>query len=93
MDIDVKGAARIRAKTTDCVTIFIIPPTFKELAKRLAKRRTETREAIKKRLSLARKELKDRVKYDYILINKDLNKAVNLIESVLELENSRRYNI
>lgn len=93
MDIDIQGAAKIRSKTRDCVTIFIIPPTVAELAKRLKKRKTETRDAIKKRLALARKELKERSKYDYIVINKDLKKAVSQIESILELENSRRYKI
>jgi guanylate kinase len=93
MDIDVQGAAKIRKKVRDCVTIFIIPPSLKELKARLQKRKTESREAIKKRLNLAKKELKERSKYDYIVVNKDLAKAVNLIEGVLELENSRRYKI
>ena len=94
MDIDVQGAMKIKSKIRDCVTIFLLPPSFSELARRLKNRRTDTPEAVAKRLALAKKELKERVKYDYIIVNKDLNKATEnleeLFESIYKLECFKR---
>jgi|ERR1035437_1248018 guanylate kinase len=94
MDIDVQGAMKIKFKIRDCVTIFLLPPSFSELARRLKNRRTDTPEAVVKRLALAKKELKERVKYDYIIVNKDLNKATEnleeLFESIYKLERFKR---
>jgi guanylate kinase len=91
MDIDVQGARKIKSRIKDCVTIFILPPSFSELARRLKDRRTDTAEAVAKRLSLAKKELKEREKYDYIIVNKDLNEATGFLESIYALERFKRY--
>ena len=89
MDIDVQGAGKIRKKV-DCVTIFIVPPSFKELSRRLSNRRTESKEAVKKRLALAKKELKERSKYDYIIVNSFLTEATGYLDSIYALETLRR---
>lgn len=90
MDIDVQGARKIKSRIKDCVTIFILPPSFSELARRLKNRKTDTAEAVAKRLSLAKKELKERAKYDYIIVNKDLNEATGFLESIYALERFKR---
>jgi len=91
MDIDVQGARRIKNRIKDCVTVFILPPTFKELEKRLKKRKTETKKDMRSRLFLAKKELKERKKYDYIVINEDIGRTVELLECVLLLEKHKNY--
>lgn len=91
MDIDVQGAKKIKSKIRECVTIFIVPPSFSELARRLKDRKTDTSEAVAKRLALAKKELKERSKYDYIIVNKDLNEATGFLECIYALERFKRY--
>jgi len=94
MDIDVQGAAKIRRRMKGkCVTIFIVPSpnsSLAELKKRLLNRRTETRQDVQLRLELAKKELKEKGKYDYIVVNKDLKKAVQNIEKIYRLQQSKR---
>jgi len=86
MDIDVQGADSMREKIKNCVTIFITPPSYAELKKRLLKRRTDSVQEIKRRLALAKKELKERKKYDYIIQNKDLKKSVARLETIVTKE-------
>jgi len=93
MDIDIQGARKIRRKEKDCITIFIIPPTFRELEKRLKKRRTESKNNMKKRLDLAKRELKERKKYNYIVVNKELKEATYFLECIYRLEMFKRYKI
>ncbi|MCX8093778.1 MAG: guanylate kinase [Candidatus Goldbacteria bacterium] len=86
MDIDVQGATQIRKKIPDCITIFLRPPSLKELKKRLFKRKTETEEEAKKRINLAKKELKEQKKYDYILTNKKVRDVVDTLEAIYKYE-------
>ncbi len=93
MDIDVRGANKIKTKLKNCVTVFMMPPDFNELEKRLRKRKTDSEKSIKKRLKLAKKELKERENYDYIIVNKDLKETINCLEIIIKLEKFRRYKI
>jgi guanylate kinase len=86
MDVDIQGARNLKKKIRDCITIFIIPPSFEELEKRLNNRRTDSPENIKKRLELGKKELKERKKYDYILINDSVESAVKNLGYIVDLE-------
>ena len=83
--LDFKGAQRIkRLYPKDAVTIFIIPPSIKELRKRIEGRSVGTREdEILKRISCAEAELKNISKYDYSLKNINLFKAVKEIENII----------
>jgi guanylate kinase len=90
MDIDVQGAAKIKRKISDCITIFLRPPSLNELKKRLFKRRTESVEEAKKRINLAKKELKEQEKYDYILTNKNINDVVETLEAIYKYEKFKR---
>lgn len=89
LEIEVKGALKIKEKFNETVLIFIIPPTFTELTSRLLGRRTETEEVVNYRLARAREELKLFKQYDYIVINDDISHAVRQINAIVEAEKLR----
>ncbi len=83
IEVDVNGAAQIREKMPEAVSIFIMPPSFAELKRRLSGRGTESEELIQKRLTSALGEIKRAVEYDYIVVNKDIAAAADDIMSVI----------
>lgn len=86
LEITVEGAINIKKKYPECVLIFILPPSYDELRKRIVGRGTEEFEIIEKRLEQAKNEMKFVYKYDYAVINDDLQEAVNDIETILTAE-------
>ena len=87
IEVDVNGAAQIRQKMPEAVSIFIMPPSFEELRRRLSGRGTETEEVIAQRMESALSEIKRATEYDYIVVNDDIATAVDDIISVI-LSNS-----
>ena len=95
LDIDVQGAAQLRALCADssefceaCEFIFIMPPSFEELERRLRARGTETEESILRRLANAKGEMEHANEYDHIIVNDDLDRAVReFTELILGLRN------
>ena len=83
LDIEVQGAAKVRARCPDALFIFIIPPSFEELSRRLHRRNTDSEEVIAGRLAKARQELREIPKYDYLVINDKVANAVHEIEAIL----------
>ena len=83
IEVDVNGAAQIREKMPEAMSIFIMPPSFAELKRRLSGRGTESEELIQKRLTSALGEIKRAVEYDYIVVNKDIAAAADNIMSVI----------
>lgn len=83
IEVDVNGAAQIREKLADAVSIFIMPPSYEELKARLSGRGTETQELITKRMNSAIGEIRRASEYDYIIVNDDIDTAVNDIMSVI----------
>ena len=83
IEVDVNGAAQIREKLPEAVSIFIMPPSFAELKRRLSGRGTESEELIQKRLTSALGEIKRAVEYDYIVVNEDITAAADDIMSVI----------
>lgn len=83
IEVDVNGAAQIREKLPEAVSIFIMPPSFAELKRRLSGRGTESEELIQKRLTSALGEIKRATEYDYIVVNKDIAAAADNIMSVI----------
>ena len=82
LDIDVQGAAQLRALCSDspefceaCEFIFIMPPSFEELERRLRTRGTETEESILRRLANAKGEMEHAHEYDHVIVNDDLARA------------------
>lgn len=83
IEVDVNGAAQIREKMPEAVSIFIMPPSFAELKRRLSGRGTESEELIQKRLTSAHGEIKRAAEYDYIVVNEDITAAADDIMSVI----------
>jgi len=90
LDIDVQGAAQIKRKIPDAVSIFILPPNRFELEKRLRERGQDSEEKIQKRLDEASREIENYGKYDYILVNDKLDASVRALEAILLSERLRR---
>lgn len=90
-DIDYQGAQQLMAKArTDVVSIFILPPSKKELESRLHRRAEDTEEVIIQRLENSKVEIPHWREYDYVVINDDLNDAYNQVRSILTAERLRR---
>ena len=90
MDIDVQGARQIRRKFPEAVLIFVMPPVFGELKKRLEGRKEDGPEVIAARLERAREEIRDCGRFDYIVINDDLERASQDLISVIRGQRCRR---
>lgn len=90
-DIDWQGVVQLKQKvSSDMVTIFILPPSMKELKKRLINRNSDHPEEIEKRIQEARFEITKATEYDYILINDNLDEAVITIKSIIIAETCKR---
>jgi len=95
LDIDVQGAAQLRTLCADsaefceaCEFIFIMPPSFEELERRLRARGTESEESILRRLANAKGEMDRAGEYDHIIVNDDLARAVReFTDLILGLRN------
>ena len=86
-DIDWQGSRKIKKKLgKDVVSIFILPPSKKELIRRLKKRAQDPDHIVKKRLSFYKKELSHWKEYKYVLINNNLSDTVKKIKFIIESE-------
>ena len=90
LEIEVQGALKVMEKCPDAISVFILPPSMKELRRRLNKRGTETDDVIEKRLSQAEVEIKQAEKYDYIMINGALDDAVNDLAAIIKSQELKR---
>jgi guanylate kinase len=90
LDIDVQGAEQIRKKIESAVFIFILPPLFPELKKRLEVRGQDSESTISKRLEMAKKEIKHYREFDYLVVNDDLAEAAAELKSVILSQRCRR---
>jgi guanylate kinase len=84
LEIDVKGAIKIKESYPDSVLIFILPPSFDELVNRLKNRRTEDESDFQKRIERAELELRLKEKFDYFVSNDEIDKAVSDIKCLIE---------
>lgn len=92
LEIEVQGALNVMSKCPEAVSVFILPPSMKELRRRLNKRGTETDEVIEKRLAQAEGEIKQAVKYNYIMINGALEDAVNDLNAIIKSQELKKEN-
>jgi guanylate kinase len=90
LDIDVQGAAQIKRKIPNAISIFILPPNRIELEKRLRERGQDSEEKIQRRLDEASREIENYGKYDYILVNDRLDDSVKALEAILLSERNKR---
>lgn len=81
--LDVQGALQIEKVFPDAISIFIMPPSFEELEKRLRNRNSDSEEEISKRISIAKEEIKYKDRYDYNIINDNIDKCVEEIEKII----------
>ena len=83
LEIEVQGAMQVMERMPECVSIFVLPPSFEELERRLRGRGTETEDKIQKRLETARGELAYADKYQYRVVNGgDLEAAYQELRSI-----------
>lgn len=89
LDIEVEGASNVKRKADNAVLIFVAPPSFEELSRRLHGRRTENEEVVRARLKEAQVELKQIPNYDYLVVNDSVIRAASDIISILNAEDCR----
>lgn len=87
IEVDVNGAKEICQKLPEAITVFIMPPSYKELKRRLSGRGTETQDLIDKRMKEALNEIARATEFDYIVVNDDINTAV---DDIIEVMSSSR---
>ena len=87
LDIDVQGFIQINRSLAKHTSIFILPPSFDELEKRLNTRGLDSKEVISKRLENALVELKSAKLFDYIVLNDEFSKTIKTLSSILFEEN------
>ena len=92
LDIEVQGAAKVRSTCPEAVLIFIIPPSFEELSRRLHGRATDNEDVIAGRLQKAREEYQQIPNYDYLVVNDKVSTAAEEIISILTAEDCRTRN-
>lgn len=92
LDIEVQGAAKVRSKCPEAVLIFIIPPSFEELSRRLRGRNTDNEDVVNGRLKQACEEYKEISKYDYLVVNDKVPAAAAEIMAILQAEDCRVQN-
>ncbi len=93
LDIDPQGARAVMEKEKDCVSVFVLPPSYGALKVRLQKRNTENPEEIERRLHNARGEIAEMNRYHYLIVNDDLELAFEQLLAVVraEKQNANRY--
>jgi len=90
-DIDWQGTLQLLARArADMVTIFILPPSIRELRKRLERRAQDSKETIETRLKNARIEMEHWKEYDYVLVNEDLDQSCARVRSILAAARQKR---
>ncbi len=93
LDIDVQGAAQLKKRIHDAVTIFILAPSREILEQRLRSRSQDSEETILRRLADAAREIQDYGLYDYVLVNEDLELAAETLKSIVRAERVKRIRV
>ena len=89
LDIDGQGARQLRKQDLGGTFIFLLPPSLKELRRRLSRRGTEGEAALQERLRKAQVEMAEARGYDYLIVNDDLEKAKDRLKAVIIAEHQR----
>ncbi len=93
LDIDVQGAAQLKKRIPDAVSIFVLPPSREILEQRLRSRSQDDEVVIRRRLADAAREIRNYRLYDYVLVNNDLNLAVETLKAIVRAERVRRIRV
>ena len=92
-DIDWQGTQQLRDMDTsraDLVTVFILPPSTRDLEKRLLTRAQDPKEVVAQRMAKAADEMSHWAEYDYVLVNRDIATSLNNLKSILTAERLKR---
>ena len=89
LEIEIQGALKVKELVSGAIFIFILPPSMKELKRRLITRGTDSMEKILDRFKTAYKEINEVTKYNYVVINDDIDNAVEKVKSILISERCR----
>ncbi len=92
LDIDVQGMKRVQEQAPDAVKVFVLPPSYEELERRLKQRRLEDDETIRMRLAIAKTEIERYRDYDYIVVNDTIEESARVLESVIRAGAARPAN-
>lgn len=90
LEIEVQGALKVKSIMPEAVMIFVVPPSIKELRKRLSERGRESNEEIERRIEAAKWEFTQSPKYNYVIVNDDLDKCVKNTLEIIKKENDRQ---
>ncbi|MBU0671149.1 guanylate kinase, partial [Patescibacteria group bacterium] len=84
--VDPQGARTFKKMMPEAISIFIMPPSYEYLEKRLVNRETDTKEVIKQRLETARKELENLLDWDYLVVNEEgkLDEAATEVKEIID---------
>jgi guanylate kinase len=83
LEIEVQGAIQVKSRRNDAVLIFIMPPSFSDLEKRLLSRGTEEKKVIQERIAIAKNEIRYAPEYDQIFVNDDLDQCIKEIKEYM----------
>lgn len=89
LDLDVQGAAQVRQRVEDAVTVFILPPSYEVLEHRLRGRGQDDEASIRRRLAAAGREIDAFEKYDFAIVNDDLDACVEELKSIVRAARCR----
>ena len=87
--IDVQGARQVRSHGANAIGIFVLPPSFEALERRLRGRSKDSEDAIRKRLATARREIRAVAEYEYVIVNDELDTCVDRLRSIVLAERAR----
>lgn len=87
--IDVQGARQVRVRQDETVAVFVLPPSYAVLERRLRGRSKDSEAAIQRRLATARAEVAAFVEYDYVIVNDELDACVDRLRSIVMAERTR----
>lgn len=89
LEIDIEGARQVKEHCPNAIFIFIVPPSMKELKRRLIGRQTESKEKIIERFKTAYKEINEISKYNYVVVNDEIDDAVAKVKAIIAAEKCR----
>lgn len=89
LELELVGARQVKRRMPEAVMIFIVPPSLKELERRLRGRGTESEEKMRKRLARAREEIRALREFDYLIVNDQVSEAAELFLSIIKAERAR----
>ena len=92
LDIDVQGHQQVKQRLPEALSVFVIPPSFQELKRRLKHRHSDAPQVIERRLAAARQEIAHWPEYDYLVVNDRLGPATQALRAIVRAGRFRRQN-